>query len=118
MSPAVKYTLGRIGLFFAALLILLPFTQISLLLKVALAFLISATLSWFVLKGWREQYSLQLQNAVEKRKADKEKLRSALAGDDTPAADTPAADKAGPDDAAAPDNNAGDAAPKENGQAG
>jgi cytoskeletal protein RodZ len=84
VNPAVKYTLGRIGLFIAALLVLLPFTMISFLLKLVLALLISSALSWFVLRGWREQYSLQLQNAVEKRKADKDKLRSALAGDDEP----------------------------------
>jgi hypothetical protein len=114
VSPAVKYTLGRIGLFAAALLILLPFTQISLLLKVALAFLLSAILSYFVLKGWREQYSLQLQNAVEKRKADKDKLRSALAGDDEPDHPTDAA----PTDPAPKDAAPTDAAPKDKGQAG
>ncbi|NUT37416.1 MAG: DUF4229 domain-containing protein [Hamadaea sp.] len=84
MSPAVKYTLGRIGLFVAAFLVLLP-VPISVFLKLVLAILISAVLSWFVLRGWREQYSLQLQNAVERRKDEKQKLRSALAGEDSAA---------------------------------
>ncbi|NUR72043.1 MAG: DUF4229 domain-containing protein [Hamadaea sp.] len=90
MSPAVKYTLGRIGLFVAAFLVLLPF-PLSIFLKLVLAVLVSAALSWFVLRGWREQYSLQLQNAVERRKTEKTKLRSALAGDDSP--ERPAADE-------------------------
>ena len=81
MNPAIKYTLARVGLFLAALLILLP-VPISWLLRLALALIISAALSWFVLRGWREQYSLQLQNWMEHRKAEKNKLRSALAGDD------------------------------------
>ncbi|NUO61843.1 MAG: DUF4229 domain-containing protein [Hamadaea sp.] len=94
MSPAVKYTLGRIGLFVAAFLVLLPF-PLSIFLKLVLAILVSAVLSWFVLRGWREQYSLQLQNAVERRKTEKQKLRSALAGDDSPLAgdDAPAAER-------------------------
>jgi hypothetical protein len=83
VSPAVKYTLGRIGLFVAAFLVLLPF-PLSLFLKLAIAIVVSAALSWFVLRGWREQYSLQLQNAVERRKTEKQKLRSALSGEDEP----------------------------------
>ncbi|NUR28790.1 MAG: DUF4229 domain-containing protein [Catenulispora sp.] len=81
MSPALKYTLGRIGLFVAAFLVTLPL-PVSLFLKLVLALLVSMILSWFVLRGWREQYSLQLQNAVERRKTEKAKLRSALAGED------------------------------------
>jgi len=83
VSPAVKYTLGRIGLFVAAFLVLLP-VPLSLFLKLVLAIVISAALSWFVLRGWREQYSLQLQNAVARRKTEKNKLRSALAGEEEP----------------------------------
>jgi hypothetical protein len=81
VNPAIKYTLGRIGLFVAAFLVTLPL-PISLLLKLVIALIISSVLSWFVLRGWREQYSLQLQSAVERRKSDKDKLRSALAGED------------------------------------
>jgi hypothetical protein len=63
--------------------VLLP-VPLSIFLKLVLAILISAALSWFVLRGWREQYSLQLQNAVERRKTEKQKLRSALAGEGSP----------------------------------
>jgi hypothetical protein len=83
VSPALKYTFGRIGLFIAAFLVLLPI-PINLFLKLAIAIVLSAALSYFVLRGWREQYSLQLQNAIERRRAEKEKLRSALAGEDKP----------------------------------
>lgn len=82
MNPALKYTLGRIGLFVAAFLVMLPIPIDNIFLKLVLALIISSALSWFVLRGWREQYSLQLQKAVEKRRSDKDKLRSALAGDD------------------------------------
>ena len=84
MNPAVKYTLGRIGLFVAAFLVMLPIPIDNIFLKLVLALIISSILSWFVLRGWREQYSLQLQGAVERRKAEKDKLRSALAGEDEP----------------------------------
>lgn len=81
MNPAIKYTLGRVGLFIASFLVTLPF-PISIFLKLVIALIVSSALSWFVLRGWREQYSLQLQNAVERRKTEKEKLRSALSGED------------------------------------
>jgi Protein of unknown function (DUF4229) len=83
VNPAIKYTLGRIGLFIAAFLVTLPI-PISIFLKLVIALVISSVLSFFVLRGWREQYSLQLQNAVERRKTEKDKLRSALAGEDEP----------------------------------
>jgi len=81
VNIAIKYSLARVGLFLAALLVLLP-VPISWLLRVALALAISAALSWFVLRGWREQYSLAIQRWAERRKAEKNKLRTALAGDD------------------------------------
>ena len=65
MNPALKYTLGRIGLFVAAFLVLLPIPIDNIFLKLVLALIVSSALSWFVLRGWREQYSLQLQNAVD-----------------------------------------------------
>jgi hypothetical protein len=83
VNIAIKYSLARIGLFLAAFLILLP-VPISWLLKLALALIISGALSYFVLRGWREQYSLSIQHWMEHRKTEKNKLRSALAGDDEP----------------------------------
>ncbi|QSB15083.1 DUF4229 domain-containing protein [Natronosporangium hydrolyticum] len=82
MSPLLKYTLGRIGLFAAAFLVLYPIPQLDLLLKLLLALLISFPLSWFLLRGYRDQVSMRLVDKLEQRKEQKEQLRSALAGED------------------------------------
>jgi hypothetical protein len=85
MSPAVKYTLGRIGLFVVVALALWP-VEANLFLKLMLAVAFSAALSFFLLRGWRDEMAQQLAGAAEKRRAEKERLRAALAGDDRPAA--------------------------------
>ncbi|WP_020522444.1 DUF4229 domain-containing protein [Catelliglobosispora koreensis] len=85
MSPAIKYTLARLGIFAAVLLLLLPFTQVSLLLRLMIAVLVSAVASWFLLKRLRDQVSSQVEQSIDRRRAEKEKLRQALAGDETDA---------------------------------
>ena len=84
MSAAVKFTLGRIGLFLAVVLVLLPFPQPSLLIKLLIAVVVSFALSWFLLRRWRDQMSVELAGRLERRRAEKAKLRAALAGDDEP----------------------------------
>ncbi len=91
MSPAVKYTLARIGLFLLVLLPLWPL-DMDILLKLMIAVLASAGLSLFLLRRWREEVARRLAGAADRRRADKEKLRSALAGDDSDGTD----DAAGP----------------------
>jgi hypothetical protein len=81
MSPAVKYTLGRIGLFLAVLLALWP-VELNIFLKLILALAFSAALSFLLLRGWRDQMAQQLADAAERRRAERERLRSALAGED------------------------------------
>ena len=54
MSPAVKYTLGRIGLFVVVLLVLWPL-DLDILLKLMVAVLVSAGLSFFVLRKLRDE---------------------------------------------------------------
>lgn len=81
MSPAVKYTLGRIGLFLAVLLVLWP-VPLDLFLKLLVALVVSFALSWFLLRSWRDQMSMGLAETVERRRAAKERLRAALAGED------------------------------------
>lgn len=83
MNPALKYTLGRIGLFVVVFLALLP-VDLNIFLKLMLALVFSAALSFFLLRGWRDEMAHQLADAAQRRKADKERLRSALAGDDQP----------------------------------
>ena len=86
MSPAVKYTLGRLGLFvlFFALLLPLP---LNILIKAMIALLLSAVLSFFLLADWRNQMGEQLADAATRRTAEKQRLRAALAGDEDAAAE-------------------------------
>ncbi|MEV1288255.1 DUF4229 domain-containing protein [Micromonospora sp. NPDC049679] len=84
MSPAVKYTLGRIGLFAVVVLALWP-VDLNIFIKLMLAVAFSAALAFFLLRGVRDQMAQQMAEAAERRKAEKERLRSALAGDDQPA---------------------------------
>jgi len=85
VSPTVKYTLARLGLFVVIFAVLLP-VPMGLFLKLILALAFSAAVSWFFLRTWRDQMAQQLADTVDKRRADKAKLRSALAGDDEPPA--------------------------------
>ncbi len=89
MSAAVKYTLGRIGLFVVVVAALWP-VDMNIFLKLMVALLFSAALSFFLLKRWRDEMGEEMAAAAERRRSEKERLRAALAGDDQPADDTPA----------------------------
>jgi hypothetical protein len=97
MNPAMKYALARIGLFVVVavpLMLFLP-REMSTLLKLMIAILISAALSFFLLRGVRDQVADQMSDNARRKLAEKEKLRAALAGDDEPARPT-ATDSAEP----------------------
>jgi hypothetical protein len=81
VNATVKYTLGRIGLFLAVLVPLLP-VPINLLLKLMIAVLVSAVLAFLLLRSWREDMARDLEAGARRRRAEKERLRTALAGDD------------------------------------
>ncbi|WP_089154571.1 DUF4229 domain-containing protein [Micromonospora sp. NBS 11-29] len=83
MSAAVKYTLGRIGLF-VGVLAALWFVEMNMFLRLMVALISSAALSFFLLKGWRDEMAGEMAEAAERRRGEKERLRSALAGDDQP----------------------------------
>lgn len=83
MSAALKYTLGRIGLF-VAVLAALWLVDVDVFLKLILALAFSAALSFFLLRGWRDEMAHEMAEATARRKAEKERLRSALAGEDEP----------------------------------
>ncbi|MBG0565304.1 DUF4229 domain-containing protein [Actinoplanes aureus] len=85
MSPAVKYTLGRLGLFAASFTALLP-VPLNPLVKLMVAFVASAALSFLLLRKWRDDMAEQLGSIAARRVAEKERLRSALAGDENAAA--------------------------------
>jgi hypothetical protein len=77
----VAYTAGRVALFFtvAALLYLVGFRTYALLL---LALVISMPLSYVLLRRQRVAFGEQVERRVDRRRAEKEKLRAALRGDD------------------------------------
>jgi hypothetical protein len=81
LSPAVTYTAGRVALFVAvaAALYAVGFRTFALVL---LALVISMPLSYVVLRRQREAFGEQVARRVERRRAEKEKLRAALRGDD------------------------------------
>jgi hypothetical protein len=81
MAPAIKYTLARLGLFAAVFAALWPL-DLDIFIKLMIALLASAGFSFFLLRGWRDQMANQMAAAAERRKAEKERLRAALAGDD------------------------------------
>jgi hypothetical protein len=81
MSPAFKYSYGRLGLFLLCFLLLMP-TPLNVLVKAMVALLVSAVLGFFVLRKWRNQMGEQLNSAASRRTAEKQRLRAALAGDD------------------------------------
>jgi hypothetical protein len=120
MSPAVKYTLGRLGLFvlFFALLLPLP---LNILIKAMVALLLSAVLSYFLLADWRNKMGEQLADAASRRTAEKQRLRAALAGDEGAAAqgdraalaDRPVAESDRPAEPAAETDRAADLAATE-----
>jgi hypothetical protein len=85
MSPAVKYTLGRFGLFVLVLALMFPL-PLNILVKAMIALLLSAALSYFLLADWRLQMAEQLGTVASRRTAEKERLRAALAGDEEAAA--------------------------------
>ncbi|GAB1688823.1 DUF4229 domain-containing protein [Krasilnikovia sp. M28-CT-15] len=107
MSPSVKYTLGRLGLFVVVFALLLP-VPLNLLVKAMIALVASAGFAYFLLARWRNEMAEQLAGAANRRRAEKNRLRAALAGDESAAAagdraaEPAAGDRAAGDRAAAP----------------
>ncbi|GIF51280.1 uncharacterized protein DUF4229 [Asanoa ferruginea] len=83
MTPAVKYTLARLGLFVVVFAALIP-VPMDIFLKLIVALVFSAGVSFFFLRAWRDQMAQQLADKVDKRRTEKAKLRTALAGDEEP----------------------------------
>ena len=82
MSPAIKYTFARVGLFAIVVAVLYPL-GLDLFLTMMIALLISLPLSYFLLRRWRDQMAQRLETTVEQHRAQKEKLRAALSGEDS-----------------------------------
>jgi Protein of unknown function (DUF4229) len=58
--------------------------QLDLLLQLLIALVVTAVLSYFALRKWREEMAENIGKSMRARKAEKERLRSALAGNDDP----------------------------------
>jgi hypothetical protein len=84
MNPVLKYGLGRLGLFVicAVLAVLLLPSDMIFMLRVLIGFIVSVGLSYVLLRRWRDEVANQLLESSQRRMAQKERLRSALAGDD------------------------------------
>ncbi|HEX6872994.1 MAG TPA: DUF4229 domain-containing protein [Micromonosporaceae bacterium] len=88
MSPGLKYALGRAGIFIACAipaLLLLP-RDMNPMLKLMIALVVSAAISFFALKSVRNEVAEKMSDSARRRIAEKERLRSALAGEDDAAA--------------------------------
>jgi hypothetical protein len=83
MNPMMKYTLGRVGLFVAAavILLLLPI-PLDFFLRLLLALVISMVAQFWLLRRWRADMIAYVDGAMGKRKEDKARLRAALSGED------------------------------------
>jgi hypothetical protein len=83
MSALVKYSLARLGLFLAAAAVLLFIPiELNVFLRLAIALIVSALLSFVLLRTLRDRVADQLAVAARARAERRERLRSALAGDD------------------------------------
>ncbi len=86
MNPTLKYFLGRLGLFVVVavpVVLLLP-RSMNMLLKLMIALVVSAALSYFVLRRWRDEVAERMSEKAQRRQEEKDRLRSALAGDEPP----------------------------------
>jgi hypothetical protein len=86
ISPVTKYTLGRLGLFLACALALVP-VPLNFLVKLMIALLASFALQFLLLGKWRQEMIAHVDGTMARRRAEREKLRSALAGEDPPEED-------------------------------
>jgi hypothetical protein len=82
VPPTVKYTLGRVGLFVLIFGVMLLIPGLDFFVKVMVAILASFGLQFVVLKKWRNEMIGYIDSSVSRSKAEKAKLRAALAGDD------------------------------------
>jgi len=82
----MKYTLGRLGLFLACMLVLVP-VPLNLWVKLMLAVVVSFALQLVLLRKWRLEMIGQVDQAMARRRQEKDKLRAALAGDEAEGTD-------------------------------
>jgi hypothetical protein len=89
VNPFVKYTLWRIALFVGVLLLLLPVPRLGLLVKALIAVLVSFGLSLVLMRRWRNELNVYLAERAERRRAEQQRLRDTLYGEDSPDSEEP-----------------------------
>lgn len=81
LHPGFLYTVARVMIFVACVIVLFLVGFRSWFLVLG-ALLLSAPLSFFLLRKQREAFATRVEGRMSKRQAEKAKLRAALAGDD------------------------------------
>ena len=81
LHPGFLYTTARVMVFAACALLLFLIGFRSWMLVFG-ALLLSAPLSFFLLRKQREAFAMRVEGRMSKRQTEKAKLRAALAGDD------------------------------------
>jgi len=84
LPPVLAYTLGRVACFAAVAAVLYLVGFRSWVLAMA-ALLLSMPLSWVLLRSQRSAFAVAVSHRAERRRAERERLRAALRGDDPPA---------------------------------
>jgi hypothetical protein len=82
------YALARLAIFVACALpalFLLP-REMNSLLKLMIALVVSAVLSFFLLGDLRDQVAQRMSENAQRKATERQRLRSALAGEDEPPA--------------------------------
>ncbi|SHN45578.1 DUF4229 domain-containing protein [Cryptosporangium aurantiacum] len=81
LHPGFLYTVARFMVFGACVVVLFVIGFRSWLLVLG-ALLLSAPLSFFLLRKQREAFAMRVEGRMSKRQEEKAKLRAALAGED------------------------------------
>ncbi|MFG1926701.1 DUF4229 domain-containing protein [Cryptosporangium sp. NPDC048952] len=81
LHPGFLYTTARFMIFVACVIVLFVIGFRSWMLVFG-ALLLSAPLSFFLLRKQREAFAQRVEGRMSKRQTEKAKLRAALAGDD------------------------------------
>ena len=83
MSPVLRYTIWRLAIFIAcAVPAMLFLPALDPLLRLMIAVLASAGISYVALRGLRDEVSQRLAQGAQRRAEERARLRTALAGDE------------------------------------
>jgi hypothetical protein len=89
VNPGLRYALGRVGIFVVCAvpaLYLLP-DGMNTLLKLMIALVLSAAVSFFLLRQWRDEVAERMSANARRKIDEKNRLRAALAGNEEPDTD-------------------------------